>query len=48
MSKDPVNPILTETHLMALDRRVNIILKTIAKCIKKNRQFTRVSVDDGF
>ncbi len=45
---DPTSPILTEKHLIALDRRVNIILKTVAKCITRNGHHTRVVVDDGF
>ena len=48
LANDPVNPVLTESHLHALDRRVNIILKTIAKCMRKNGQYNRVSIDDGF
>ncbi len=48
MSVDPVTPILTEPHLQALDRRLKIILKTVAKCILKNGQDSRVAVDDGF
>ncbi len=48
MEKDPTDPVLTEKHLLALDRRVNIILKTVAKCITRNGHHTRVVVDDGF
>ncbi|XP_035695342.1 extracellular serine/threonine protein kinase FAM20C-like isoform X3 [Branchiostoma floridae] len=35
MRTDPIAPILTEPHLLALDRRVGIILDTVAKCIQK-------------
>ncbi|XP_066291761.1 extracellular serine/threonine protein kinase FAM20C-like isoform X2 [Branchiostoma lanceolatum] len=35
MRTDPITPILTEPHLLALDRRVRIILDTVEKCIKK-------------
>ena len=47
MSSDPINPVLLERHLVALDRRVKIILKTVYKCIAKN-SLHRVLVDDGF
>lgn len=36
MSKDPINPILWEPHLVALDRRIDIILHGIRDCLKKN------------
>ncbi|XP_055906171.1 extracellular serine/threonine protein CG31145 [Eupeodes corollae] len=36
MSVDPINPILWEPHLVALDRRVAIILQGIRDCLKKN------------
>ncbi|XP_067617168.1 extracellular serine/threonine protein CG31145 [Eurosta solidaginis] len=36
MSVDPVRPILWEPHLVALDRRVSIILSGVRDCIKKN------------
>lgn len=35
MSKDPVAPILWEPHLVALDRRVKIILQGIRDCIQR-------------
>ncbi|XP_053607676.1 extracellular serine/threonine protein CG31145 isoform X2 [Plodia interpunctella] len=35
MKADPVNPILWEPHLAALDRRVVIILDAIRKCLHK-------------
>nr|XP_021192304.2 LOW QUALITY PROTEIN: extracellular serine/threonine protein CG31145 [Helicoverpa armigera] len=35
LKKDPVNPILWEPHLAALDRRIVIILDAIRKCIDK-------------
>lgn len=40
LTKDPVAPVLWEPHYDALDRRVDIILKGIRDCIKKN------SIDD--
>ncbi|XP_078691278.1 extracellular serine/threonine protein kinase FAM20C-like [Branchiostoma floridae x Branchiostoma belcheri] len=35
MQSDPIAPILTEPHLLALDRRLRIILNTVDECIKK-------------
>ncbi|PRD22885.1 UNVERIFIED_CONTAM: Fam20c, partial [Trichonephila clavipes] len=32
--KDPLNPVLLDSHLKALDRRLEIVLQTIRKCIK--------------
>ncbi|KAL1494378.1 hypothetical protein ABEB36_009986 [Hypothenemus hampei] len=36
MSRDPVAPILWEPHLVALDRRVEIVLKGIRDCLQKS------------
>ena len=47
MKRDVVNPILTETHLTALDRRVIKILKAIHECIETN-PYTDVIIDDFF
>lgn len=33
LSSDPLTPVLAEQHLIALDRRVEIILQEIRKCI---------------
>uniref|UniRef100_A0A803SLJ9 FAM20A golgi associated secretory pathway pseudokinase n=1 Tax=Anolis carolinensis TaxID=28377 RepID=A0A803SLJ9_ANOCA len=33
---DRLTPVLTEPHLLALDRRLHIILKTVEKCIEAN------------
>lgn len=35
MSIDPIAPVLWEPHLVALDRRVVIILQGIRDCLKK-------------
>lgn len=32
--QDRLAPVLTEDHLLALDRRLQIILKTVEKCIE--------------
>ncbi|XP_076324987.1 extracellular serine/threonine protein CG31145-like isoform X1 [Tachypleus tridentatus] len=37
LSKDPVNPVLTEAHLLALDRRLRIILDVIRDCLQEKR-----------
>nr|XP_056718137.1 pseudokinase FAM20A [Euleptes europaea] len=34
--QDRLTPVLTEPHLLALDRRLQIILKTVEKCIETN------------
>lgn len=36
MQVDPVNPVLWEPHLEALDRRIGIILQGVRDCVKKN------------
>ena len=45
---DKLKPILLEPHLLALDRRVKIILKIVYRCVQKNGSFDKVVVDDGF
>lgn len=35
MSNDPIAPVLWSPHLVALDRRVVIILQGIRDCLKK-------------
>ena len=35
MRKDPVAPVLWEPHLVALDRRVKIILEAVRDCVSK-------------
>lgn len=36
MASDPIAPVLWEPHLVALDRRVGIILQAIRDCINKS------------
>ena len=49
LSKDLLTPVLNEAHLMALDRRVKIILNKVVECIsKKHGEIDRVVIDDGF
>lgn len=40
LARDPIAPVLWEPHLIALDRRVDLILKGVRDCIQKN------SIDD--
>lgn len=35
MSTDPLAPVLADQHLIALDRRVDMILQEIRKCVNK-------------
>lgn len=48
LNKDRLRPILLEPHLIALDRRVVLILKEIAKCLEKGIEVENVIVDDFF
>ena len=48
LATDAAAPILLEPHILALDRRLVIILKTIHKCLMKNQLSSRVVIDDGF
>ena len=47
MANDAIAPVLIKKQLEAVDRRVNIILKTIINCIKENG-IREVVIDDGF
>lgn len=47
LSRDPLNPILWEPHLVALDRRVEIILKGIRDCIQKGRDVRDNNLEDN-
>lgn len=46
LSVDPVNPVLWEPHLIALDRRLNIILQVIRECVEKAQDPLHVIVND--
>lgn len=50
MSSDPIAPVLAEQHLIALDRRVQIILQELRKCVnnidKKNATSPSLSLSD--
>jgi hypothetical protein len=47
LKNDPLYPILTPDHLVALDRRMKIILYEVMKCTNKFST-TQVVVDDGY
>lgn len=47
LKSDPLYPVLTESHLQAIDRRVKIIFKELSDCIDKFKT-THVVIDDGF
>ncbi|XP_045476439.1 extracellular serine/threonine protein CG31145 [Harmonia axyridis] len=42
MAKDPLTPILWEPHLVALDRRVEIILKGMRDCVQKGKDLNTI------
>lgn len=46
LAQDPIAPILWEPHLVALDRRVEIILKGIRDCLQKGEEVITDVEDD--
>ncbi|CAH1780515.1 unnamed protein product [Owenia fusiformis] len=46
LSKDPIAPVLTEPHLMAMDRRLATIVNAVNLCIAKNGE--KVLQEDSF
>ncbi|CAG2182703.1 unnamed protein product [Oppiella nova] len=46
LSADPVNPVLSEPNLEALDRRVNIILQSVRECLNQKPSQEVISFDD--
>jgi len=46
LSVDPVNPVLSEPNLKALDRRVNIILQTVRECITQKPNQEIINFDE--
>ncbi|CAG5117779.1 unnamed protein product [Candidula unifasciata] len=47
LKSDPLNPILVEPHLDALDRRVSKILHVVNGCLKNGSSWNDVIIDDG-
>jgi hypothetical protein len=45
-TKDPVNPVLSDAHLIALDRRVIIILQAIRECLTKKSPEEVINFDE--
>lgn len=45
LSKDPLHPVITEAHLEALDRRVDIVLDQIYRCVRRFDGERQVIVD---
>ena len=47
LQHDPLDTVLTEAHLAALDRRLAVVLKEIYQCIQaKNNDIHLVVIDD--
>uniref|UniRef100_T1JJD1 FAM20 C-terminal domain-containing protein n=1 Tax=Strigamia maritima TaxID=126957 RepID=T1JJD1_STRMM len=36
LSADPLNPVLLETHMVAIDRRLAIVLHTVRECLRNH------------
>jgi extracellular serine/threonine protein kinase FAM20C len=47
LATDPIAPVLWEPHLIALDRRVVIVLQGIRDCLKKNSNEEVVVDEEG-
>lgn len=45
LASDPIAPVLWEPHLVALDRRVLIVLQAIRDCLAKNNLPESVAQD---
>jgi len=46
MARDPLSPILWEPHLIALDRRVQVVLMTVRDCIARTGSADSVIITD--
>lgn len=47
LMSDPLNPVLLEAHLDALDRRVSKILQVINGCLVNGMSWNEVIINDG-
>lgn len=45
--EDQLSPVLTEPHLLALDRRLQIILQTVAACVEAHGEQSVVATDSA-
>uniref|UniRef100_A0A8C5VBG8 FAM20A golgi associated secretory pathway pseudokinase n=1 Tax=Microcebus murinus TaxID=30608 RepID=A0A8C5VBG8_MICMU len=45
--EDRLTPVLTEPHLLALDRRLQIILRTVERCIEVHGEQSVIAPDPG-
>lgn len=46
LERDPVDPVVSELHFIALDRRVGIILQTIRDCLARKSTEEVISFDE--
>lgn len=47
LRRDPVDPVLTEPHLSALDRRVQLVLEVLRECVSERSAAEVIIVDDA-
>jgi extracellular serine/threonine protein kinase FAM20C len=48
LKQDPLYPILTQAHLVAVDRRLIRVFLELEKCLNKHALVTDVLIDDGY
>lgn len=45
--EDQLSPVLTEPHLLALDRRLQIILQTVEGCVEVHGEQSVIALDSA-